>query len=130
MKKSVFTMLLSAGLILSAGSTYAHEDAPQAPMHSGVVSEAASGNTAELSLSGGMLMVYLRNHDGAPITSKDSAGEVTLLTGGKKQVVALLPSGDNSLMAEGFYKAGAGSKAVLKLTLPGKAAEQFRFVLK
>lgn len=129
MKKSVLTLLLSAGLILSTGSSYAHEDAPQAPMHSGVVSEGASGNTAELSLDGGMLMVYLRNHDGAPIASKDSSGEITLLTAGKKQVVALLPSGDNSLMAQGSYQAGAGSKAVLKLTLPGKPAEQFRFVL-
>lgn len=130
MKKSVFILLLSAGLILSAGSIYAHEDAPQAPMHSGVVSEASSGNTAELSLSGGMLMVYLRNHDGAPISSKDGSGEVTLLIAGKKQVMALLPSGENSLMAKDSYQAVAGTKAVVKVTLPGKAAELFRFALK
>ncbi|MBF7731706.1 hypothetical protein [Pseudomonas sp. N040] len=130
MKKSVVTLLLSTGLILAAGSPQAHEDAPQAPMHSGVVSEAASGTNAELSLEGGMLMVYLRTHDGAPIASQDSTAELTLLSAGKKQVVALLPSGDNSLMAQGSYQAGPGSKAVLKLSLPGKSTEQFRFELK
>lgn len=130
MKKSLLTLLISASLSLATGAAHAHEDAPQAPMHQGVVSEAASGTNAELSLEGGMLMVYLRTHDGAPIDSRDSAAELILLTAGKKQVVALLPSGDNSLMAQGAYQAAAGSKAVLKLTLPGKAAEQFRFELK
>ena len=97
--------------------------------HEGVVSEASSGNTAELSPAGGMLMVYLRDHAGASITSNGALGEVTLLSGGAKQVLPLAPSGDNALLEEGSYQAAAGSKAVLKLTFPGKSAELFRFVL-
>lgn len=86
--------------------------------HEGVVSEASLGNTAELSPAGGMLMVYLRDHAGASITSN-----------GAKQVLPLAPSSDNALLAEGSYQAAAGSKAVLKLTFPGKSAELFRFIL-
>lgn len=129
LNKAIRSLLLSSSLLLAASVTYAHEDAPQAPQHAGVVSEAASGHNAELSLAGGMLMVYLRDHAGAPLASKEAQAEVTLLSGTAKQVLALAPSGDNSLMAQGSYQAATGSKAVLKLTLPGKSAELFRFVL-
>ncbi|MBP8185444.1 MAG: hypothetical protein KAX95_06125 [Pseudomonas sp.] len=129
LNKAIRSLLLSSSLLLAASVTYAHEDAPQAPQHAGVVSEAASGHNAELSLAGGMLMVYLRDHAGAPLASKEAQAEVTLLSGTTKQVLALAPSGDNSLMAQGSYQAATGSKAVLKLTLPGKSAELFRFVL-
>jgi hypothetical protein len=129
LKKTFSSLLLSSSLLLAASATYAHEDAPQTPQHGGLVTEAASGHIAELSLAGGMLMVYLSDHAGAPIDSAGAQGEVTLLSGGAKQVLALAPSGANSLMAQGSYQAAAGSKAVLKLTLPGKSAELFRFVL-
>ncbi|MDO8697467.1 MAG: hypothetical protein Q7J74_10205 [Pseudomonas sp.] len=129
LKKAFNALLLSSSLLLAANVAYAHEDAPQAPQHAGLVSEAASGHNAELSLAGGMLMVYVRDHEGAPIDSAGAQGEVTLLNGSAKQVLPLAPSGANSLMAQGAYQAVAGSKAVLKLTLPGKSAELFRFVL-
>lgn len=129
LNKAIRSLLLSSSLLLAAGAAYAHEEAPQAPQHGGLVTEAGSGHIAELSLAGGMLMVYLRDHEGAPIDSAGAQGEVSLLSGGAKQVLALAPSGGNSLMAQGSYQAAAGSKAVLKLTLPGKSAELFRFVL-
>jgi hypothetical protein len=129
LNKTIRHLLLSSSLLLAASAAYAHEDAPQAPQHQGIVTEAASGNTVELSLAGGMLMVYLSDHAGAPLASKDAQAEITLLSGSNKQVLALAPSGGNSLMAQGSYQATAGSKAVLKLTLPGKPAELFRFVL-
>ncbi|MDP3845569.1 MAG: hypothetical protein Q8R10_04005 [Pseudomonas sp.] len=129
LKKTFSSLLLSSSLLLAASVAYAHEDAPQAPQHGGLITEASSGNTAELSLAGGMLMVYLSDHAGAPIDSAGAQGEVTLLSGSAKQVLPLAPSGANSLMAQGTYQAVAGSKAVLKLTLPGKSAELFRFVL-
>jgi hypothetical protein len=129
LKQAFSRWLLSSSLLLAAHATYAHEDAPQAPQHEGVVSEAASGHNAELSLAGGMLMVYLRDHAGAPISSAGAQGEVTLLSGSAKQVLPLQPSGGDGLMAHGAYQAVAGNKALLKLTLPGQPAELFRFVL-
>ena len=122
-------LLWIAALSVVAGLASAHEDAPMPVQHAGVVTEAASGNNAELSAAGGMLMVYLRNHDGVDIASQGATAEVTVLSGGKKQVLALQPSGGNSLMAAETFSAVAGSKAMLKLTLPGQAAEHYRFVL-
>jgi hypothetical protein len=75
-------------------------------------------------------MLYLNDHAGQQISSQGATAEATVLSGSEKQVLALAPSGDNALMASGTFKAAAGSKAIVKLTLPGKAAEQFRFVLK
>jgi nitrogen fixation protein FixH len=100
------------------------------PMHNGVLAEASSGSVAELSTEGNMLMVYLADHEGKAVTTKGAVAELTLLNGSEKQSVKLAASGDNSFMAQGQYKAIAGTKAVLKVTLPGKSAEQFRFALK
>lgn len=122
-------LLAIAALSVVAGLASAHEDAPMAPQHAGVVTEAASGNNAELSAAGGMLMVYLRNHAGVEIASEGARAEVIVLSAGKKQVLALQPSGGNALMAPAAFSAAAGSKAMLKLTLPGQATEQYRFVL-
>ena len=122
-------LLWIAALSVVAGLASAHEDASMPAQHAGVVTEAASGNNAELSAAGGMLMVYLRNHEGVDIASQGATAEVTVLSGGKKQVLALQPSGGNSLMAAETFSAVAGSKAMLKLTLPGQAAEHYRFVL-
>ncbi len=130
MKTSLLSLLLSTGLTLAAGAAYGHGDEPMAAMHGGMVSEAASGTTAELSTAGGMLMLYLHDHAGKPIASQGAMAEATVLTGSEKQVLPLAPSGDNSLMASGAFKAAAGSKALVKVSMPGKSAEMFRFVLK
>jgi hypothetical protein len=88
MKTSLLSLLLCTGLTLAAGAAYGHGDEPVAAMHGGMVSEAASGTTAELSTAGGMLMLYLNDHVGKPISSQ------------------------------------------VKVSMPGKSAEMFRFVLK
>lgn len=122
------TMLLA--LMLASGMAAAHEGQLPAPKHNGVVAESSAGSTAELSLDGGMLMVYLSDHDGKALDSKGAQGEVTLLAGNEKQVLPLKASGANSLMAAGKYTTAAGSKALIKVTLPGKTPELFKFTLK
>jgi uncharacterized protein YdbL (DUF1318 family) len=120
--------LMAVTFSLFSSLALAHGDAPA--KHQGVVAEAASGNLAELSVAGNMLMLYLSDHQGQAINSAGAVAEVTLLSASAKQVLALLPAGDNALMAKEAYSAPAGSKALVKVTLPGQAAEQFRFVLK
>lgn len=120
--------LIALSFVLASGLALAHGD--MKPMHNGVLAEASSGSVAELSTEGNMLMVYLADHEGKSVTTKGAAAELTVLNGSEKQVLKLAPSGDNSLMAQGQFKAPTGAKALLKVTLPGKAAEQFRFVLK
>jgi hypothetical protein len=121
--------LAVTALAVAAGLASAHEDAPLQAQHGGVVVEATSGQQVELSAAGGMLMVYLHDHDGVPIASQAALAEVIVLSGAGKQVLALRPSGGNALMAAEPFSAAPGSKAVVRLTLPGQAVEQLRFVL-
>lgn len=120
--------LIALGFALVSSMAFADGDMKAA--HGGVMAEAAAGTRAELSTADNMLMVYLTGHKGEAIPTKGATAELTLLNGSEKQSLKLAPSGDNAFMAQGQYKAVAGTKAMLKVTLPGKAAEQFRFVLK
>lgn len=117
-------------LAFALASSIAVADGDLKPAHGGVMAEAAAGTRAELSTADNMLMVYLTSHKGEAIATKGAVAELSLLNGAEKQAVKLAPSGDNTFMAQGPYKAGIGTKAMLKVTLPGKAAEQFRFALK
>ncbi|QZA79336.1 hypothetical protein K4H28_08075 [Deefgea tanakiae] len=117
-------------IALALFSNMAFADGEMKAAHGGVMAEASAGTRAELSTQGNMLMVYLTTHSDQAIATKGAVAELTLLNGADKQAVKLLPSGDNSFMAQGQYKAVAGSKALLKVTLPSKPTEQFRFVLK
>ncbi|WP_297576722.1 hypothetical protein [uncultured Deefgea sp.] len=121
-------ILIAIGFVLA--SSLAIADGEMKAAHGGVMAEATAGTRAELSTQGNMLMVYLTSHDGEAIATKGAVAELTVLNGTEKQAVKLAPSGDNSFMAHGPYKAVAGTKAILKVTLPGQAAAQFRFALK
>ncbi|MBM5573366.1 hypothetical protein [Deefgea sp. CFH1-16] len=121
-------ILIALGFALVSNLAFA--DGEMKAAHGGVMAEATTGTRAELSTQGNMLMVYLTSHHGEVIATKGAIAELTLLNGTEKQAVKLAPSGDNSFMAQGQYKAVAGTKAVLKVTLQDKAAEQFRFALK
>jgi len=121
-------ILLACSLVLSFNLALA--DGEMKPQHQGVMAEATTGTRAELSTQGNMLMVYLTTHSDQAIPTKGAVAELTLLNGSDKQTVKIALSGDNSFMAHGPYKANAGTKALLKVTLPGKSAEQFRFALK
>lgn len=124
MKKTLLTL----SLVLLSHMALA--DGEMKPAHQGVMAEASTGTRAELSTQGNMLMVYLTTHSDKAIATKGALAELTLLNGSEKQTVKISPSGDNSFMVYGPYKAVAGTKALLKVTLPGKPAEQFRFSLK
>ena len=119
-------LLIAASIALSTGLAFA--DGVLKPHHGGVMSEAASGNRVELVAEAEQLTVYLSNHDGKPVDSKGVSGEITLLSGTEKTKVTLTPAGDNQLIAKA--KASAGAKAIVKITLPGKPAEQMRLTLK
>lgn len=119
-------LIIAASIALSAGLVFAHEGLK--PQHGGVMVEATSGNRVELVAEAEQLSVYLSNHDGKPLDSKGVSGEITLLSGTEKTRATLTPAGDNQLLAKA--KATAGAKAIVKITLPGKPAEQMRLTLK
>jgi hypothetical protein len=119
-------LLIAASIALSTGLAFA--DGVLKPLHGGVMTEAASGNRVELVAGTDQLTVYLSSHDGKPLDSKGASGEIILLSGTEKTKATLTPGGDNQLVAKA--KAAAGTKAIVKLTLPGKPAEQMRLTLK
>ena len=119
-------LLVAASIVLSSGLALA--DGVLKPQHGGVMAEAASGNRVELVAEAEQLSVYLSKHDGKPLDSKGASGDVTLLSGTEKTKATLAPAGDNPLVAKA--KATTGAKAIVKITLPGKPAEQVRLTLK
>lgn len=123
LRGSLAMLLLGATLPLAA---LAHGD--MKAQRGGAIAEAPSGQRVELVREGGQLAAYLTDHDGKPVNAQGAQAEVTLLSGGAKSTAQLAPAGGNRL--SGAANAAAGAKAVLRLTMPGKSAEQVRFTLK
>lgn len=71
--------------------------------------------------------VYVTDHAGTKQEVAGAVGTATLLSGGHKVSVALMPQGDNKLHGEGLYTAGPELKAIVSVTLKGAEAQQARF---
>lgn len=119
-------LLIAASLALSAGLAFA--DGELKPQQGGVMAEATSGHRLELVAEADQLAVYLTDHSGKPVASQGVSGEITLLVGTAKTTTALAPAGGNKLTAKA--KAAPGAKAIVKVSLPGKAVEQVRLTVK
>ncbi|WP_374350704.1 hypothetical protein [Chitinimonas sp.] len=115
--------LLTATLIAPA---FAHGDLK--PMHGGVIAE-GKHVTVELVAKTDSLDVYLTDHD-KDIDAKGTSGEVILLSGSDKSDTKLAPAAGNQLSAKGSFKVGAGSKAIVKVSVPGKGDDQVRLSIK
>lgn len=119
-------LLIAATLALFTSLAFA--DGLLKPQQGGVMAETQSGHRVELVAEVDQMGVYLTDHGGKPVDSKGASGEVTLLVGSAKTTAVLAPAGGNRLTAKA--KAAAGAKAIVKVTLPGKPAEQVRLTLK
>jgi hypothetical protein len=73
------------------------------------------------------VVVYVTNHDGQAVSTTGATGTATLLSGKEKTVVTLTPDGDNRLKGMGKYASNPTLKAIVAITLSGKAMEQARF---
>jgi hypothetical protein len=131
MKTNKTLPLVAALTIFTASFAYAAEGHNHGhehkPLHGGFVTEVKDMDY-ELVAKPDVLQLYVRDHGKAVDVSKASA-KVTLLVGAEKQEVVLAPAADK-LEAKGSYKFGAGTKAVVMISLPGKPAATARFVLK
>ena len=121
-------LIIAASFALCSGWVLA--DGDMKPQQGGVMAEAKSGHRVELVVSADMAMVYLSDHAEKPVAAKGSSGELTLMTGTEKTTSSLMPSDGNVLMGGGKFKTAAGSKAIVKFTLPGKTEEQVRLSFK
>jgi len=73
------------------------------------------------------VIVYVTDHAGTKVPTAGAKGTVTILAGKAKATVNLAPDGDNRLKGTGTYASTSDMKAVVSVTLAGKAAEQARF---
>lgn len=118
--------LLSAAFVAVASQAFAHGDLK--PAQGGVIAEGKLV-AMELVARPDALSVYLSDH-GKPIDAKGASGEVVLLTGTEKATAKLVPAAGNELTAKGSYKVGAGTKAIVKVSMPGKGDDQVRLSVK
>lgn len=73
------------------------------------------------------VVVYVTDHAGSKISTAGAKGTVTLLVGKTKTTVNLMPGSENFLKGSGNYTSAPELKAVVSITLAGKAPEQARF---
>jgi len=73
------------------------------------------------------VVIYVTDHAGAKVPTAGAVATATLLSGKTKASVVLAPDGDNRLKGSARYAANPDLKAVVSITLSGKAAEQARF---
>lgn len=117
------TLILAAALF--SGAIYAHGDA--AAKHGGIV-KVANDITFELVVKADAAELYIDDH-GAPMSTENLRGKLTVLNGGTKSHFELRPAGGNRLQANGA-RIEAGAKVVAALTTAdGKPAMTVRFAV-
>lgn len=119
--------LLFACLMLGASAT-ANADGEHKPKYGGVVT-VVKDVQYELVAKGGSVALFIEDH-GKKVDTKGATAKLTLLAGGEKTDVMLLPVGENGLEAKGAFKTPPGTKAVATITLAGKPATNVRFEIK
>ncbi len=73
------------------------------------------------------VVVFVTDHAGAKQPTVGAGGTATILAGKIKTTVNLAPDGDNRLKGIGKYASTPDMKAIVSITIAGKAAEQARF---
>lgn len=74
------------------------------------------------------VVVYVTNLDGQAVSTTGATGTVLLLSGNDKTVVTLSPDGENRMTGTAKYASNPTIKALVTITLPGKATEQARYM--
>jgi len=123
---SRMALLLTAVTLAASAAAYA--DGDHKPKYGGVVT-IVKDVQYELVAKPDSIALFIEDH-GRKVDTKGANAKLTLLTGGDKTEVALVPMGENGLGAKGAFKVAAGSKAVATIALAGKPAISARFELK
>lgn len=119
---------LVAMLLACSTPLLAHEGKPHAGKHGGKVVDAGHHHM-EIVAKDGTIEVYLEHDDGNAEDVKEAKATATVLSGGKKAVIALTPEAGNFLKGNGAFTAGKGTTIVITLTVPGHKPEQARLTL-
>lgn len=137
MKKVNLLVAMSMCFFLGGGTAYAHGDEVHVDAlnaANGGQIQVAGANHFELIVTktskeagNNPVLVFLTDGSGKKLPSAGATGTATLLSGKEKTVVTLTPDGDNRMKGMGKYASNPTMKAIVAITLPGKATEQARF---
>ncbi len=98
------------------------------PMYGGVLG-VANDISYELVSKPDRIVLYVSDH-GTAMDTKGASASITLLSASGKTEVTLNPAGENKLEATGSFQTAPGTKAVARVALKGKPAQNVRFTLK
>jgi hypothetical protein len=124
MMKQTLVVLASLAAIAASDASLAVE-----AKHGGKVVETSGHHFIELVAGDGTLEVHVMHDDGNSENVADATGTATVLSGGKKEEIALVASGNVSLKGSGSFKRTPGTIIVVTLKMPGHKPEQARFKL-
>ncbi|MEF8729895.1 MAG: hypothetical protein V5B34_17100 [Accumulibacter sp.] len=116
---------IAVAALVAATAAVAHEDHGK-PSFGGVVAEAGHYQ-AELVAGSDTLTIHVSEH-GTPLPTAGGSAKLTLLAGGTKTEVTLVPAGNNRFEAKGSFDI-KGAKVVAALNVPGKPPKTLRFTL-
>lgn len=132
----ILTAIAAFALLFAGSMATAHDDKyldTQKAPHGGQLRMAGAYHL-ELVVAGNSpqakdnpVTVYVTDHAGTAVPVAGAKGTVTILTGKTKTAITLTPAGGNKLSGSGRYASVSDMKAVVALTLPGKAPVQARF---
>ena len=137
MEKWAVGAAVAVGLLLGSGTLHAHGDEVHAEVPkaaNGGQVQRAGVNFLELvvvknskEVGDNPVTVFVTDDHGKKLPSAGATGTATLLSGKDKVVVTLTPDGDNRMKGVGQYASHPALKAIVAITLPGKATAQARF---
>jgi hypothetical protein len=109
----------------AASSQYSDQDAPQ---HGGVTNwNTNSEHSFELVRGKAGLTLYIEDHE-APVPTKGAKGELAIRRGGKSTSTALVPAGENRMLARGAATR-SGDQVAATVTLANGTIMMGRFVM-
>jgi hypothetical protein len=121
-------LVLAMAVAAAAPLALAHGTGPEKAHHGGKV-VVAGHDHLELVVGDGDVTLYVRDGSDAPESVQGAVGTATVLVGGKRETIALVPQQGNVLKGRGTFVAAPGLKVVVSLTLPGHERLTARFAL-
>jgi hypothetical protein len=123
---SRFSLMLAAATLAASAAAYA--DGDHKPKYGGVVA-VVKDVQYELVAKPDSVALFIEDH-GKKVDTKGATAKLTLLTGGDRTELALVPVGENGLEAKGVFKLPAGTKVVATIAFAGIPAINARFEIK
>jgi hypothetical protein len=127
MKHNILLVTLLTALLASTPlAVSAHGTAP-APTHGGIVAEDSGDHWVELVTKGDQMTVFVSDGDNKPLPASQLGGKATIVAGGKKEEIILMPAQANSLVGKLSAPISGKATTLVAITVNGKPA-QVRFV--